>query len=88
MPSEYRSVRELAQSPWNDGVCRQTGFNQGDHWQLRDRVGSAQRVSLATSTQMISSKLVCIVGQVVRIEIRFFHDWGNDGMFHGTWNDT
>ena len=59
MPSEYRSVRELAQSPWNDGVCRQTGFDLGDHWQLRDRVGSAQRVSLATPTQMISSKLVC-----------------------------
>ena len=32
MPSEYRSVRELAPSQWNDGVCRQTGFDRGDHW--------------------------------------------------------
>ena len=56
MPSGYPSVRELAQSPWNGGVCMQTGFDQGDHWQLHDRVGSAQHVSLATSTQMINSK--------------------------------
>ena len=69
MPSEYRSVQELAQSPWNDGVCSQTGFDQGDHWQLHDRVGSAQHVSLATSTQMMFK-----IGlyHVVRMDIRFF----------------
>ena len=70
-----------------DGVCRQTGFDQGDPWQLRDRVGSVQRVSLATSTQMVSSKLVCSwSGYQGRDSL--FQNWGNDGMFHGTWDDT